>query len=91
MELKKFETKEQTAVKEAIDIIERKRFIGFTASERTKMLYAAKVLKRYLPQQVAIEGELLYCPVCNNEVPFGRTDVFNIYCSNCGQNICNDI
>lgn len=83
---KAIETKEQTALREAIEIIERKRFLGFTKSEKSKLDYAAARLRRFLPNPVAIEGGIVYCPCCNEILPFSVNDSFtNIYCQECGQ------
>ena len=83
------ETKEQTAIREAIDIIENKRLFGFTRSEKAKLDYAATILRRFLPKPAAIESSHVFCPSCANMQPYDTNDTFWGYCYNCGQYIYN--
>lgn len=83
------ETKEQIAIREAIDIIEqRKVFLGFTNSEVKKLRNLAFQAKRFLPEKISIEGDLIFCPKCSNELMVNLPYINN-YCPFCGQALTN--
>ena len=90
MQDKMHDTKETAAIREAIDILERKKFFGITRSERVRLDYAAQRLRSFLPKQVATENKFAYCPQCSSIQPFESNETFSIYCTNCGQFIYND-
>ena len=83
-------TQEQKTLQKAIDIIEHKKFFGFTKSEKDTLDFAAERLKKFLPKPVAKEGGNVFCPCCSAILPFKEGDAFlNLYCVECGQNIYN--
>ena len=86
----KVETTEQTAIRKAIDIIEIKKFFGFTKNEKDTLIFAAAHLKRFLPAPAIIEDKYTYCPCCKALLNYESNQAFlNIYCTECGQNIYN--
>ena len=84
------DTPEIKAIRDTIDLIERKKFFGLSKSEKGKLDYAAVMLRKYLPQQVALENKYTFCPKCSTVLPFDNSDVFDVYCTYCGQHLYND-
>ena len=84
------DTPETKAVKDTIEFIEQKKFFGLTRSEKSKLDYAAVMLRKFLPQQAAIENRYTFCPKCSSTLPFESSDAFDIYCTYCGQHLYND-